>query len=127
MPLYEYYCKQCRGKVTVLVRRRDDSTLPSCPCCGSGDLRRLFSTFAVRRSFMDGYDDILSDSQLVKGLEASDPHALAEWNKRMSRGMEEEGDSPEYEEMVERMEGGEIPSELVSQLKGEEEHTEEKE
>jgi len=37
---------------------------------------------------------------------ADDPRALAEWNKRMSQGAEV---APEYEEMVERMEKGEMP------------------
>jgi hypothetical protein len=41
----------------------------------------------------------------------NDPRALAEWNKRMSRGMDEET-APEYQEMLERMEQGEMPEEL---------------
>jgi hypothetical protein len=41
---------------------------------------------------------------------ADDPRALAEWNKRMSQGEEV---APEYEEMVERMEKGEMPAELA--------------
>lgn len=113
MPLYEYHCQQCRSKITLLVRRQDDQ--PACPRCGSSDLRRLFSTFALRRTYMDDYDNILSDSPLVRGLEGNDPRALAEWNKRISRSMDEVGDSPEYEEMLERMEAGEMPSELMAQ------------
>jgi hypothetical protein len=41
---------------------------------------------------------------------ADDPRALAEWNKRMSQGEEV---APEYEEMIERMEKGEMPAELA--------------
>lgn len=52
------------------------------------------------------YEDILSDSQLVKGMLRNDPKALAEWNKRMSRG---EKPALEYEDMVGRMEKGEMP------------------
>jgi hypothetical protein len=36
----------------------------------------------------------------------NDPRALTEWNRRMSQG---EPVSPEYQEMVERMDKGEMP------------------
>jgi len=56
------------------------------------------------------YEDILSDSQLTRGMLADDPKALAEWNRRMSQGEEV---APEYKEMIERMEKGEMPAELA--------------
>jgi len=66
----------------------------------------LFSTFSVTKSDQDIYEDILSDKQLVRGLESNDPRALAEWNKRMSRGEEV---APEYEEIMDTLEAGEMP------------------
>lgn len=113
MPLYEYWCYRCRKKVTLYLRGFSSSGV-SCPQCGTGDLRRLFSTFSVRKGDKDIYEGILTDSQLVKGMMQSDPRALAEWNKRMSRGMDEEI-APEYEEMVGRMEAGEWPTDLMRQ------------
>ncbi len=106
MPLYEYRCKNCRRRVTILVQK--SSTHPPCPECGGSELERLFSSFRVARTDQGIYDDILSDNQLVRGLMHNDPRALAEWNKRMSAGT---GDkvAPEYEEMLERMEAGEPP------------------
>jgi len=62
------------------------------------------------------YEDILSDSQLTKGMLGNDPRALSEWNKRMSRG---EKAAPEYEEMVERMGKGEWPTEIMEQKRKE--------
>lgn len=106
MPIYEYRCNACQRKVAILLR--DLSASPKCPHCGSEDLSRLFSTFAVRGTYKDVYEDILSDRQLTDGLMRNDPRALAEWNKRMSRGMDEEI-APEYEEMLDRMEHGEMP------------------
>jgi len=50
----------------------------------------------------------------------SDPRALADWNKRMSRGMEDETVAPEYEEMLDRMEHGEIPKTPVGDMPDEE-------
>jgi hypothetical protein len=60
----------------------------------------------------DIYEDILSDSKLTRGLMENDPRALAEWNKRISRGMDEKV-SPEYEEMLGRLEAGEPVQEVM--------------
>jgi putative FmdB family regulatory protein len=110
MPLYEYWCSQCKHKIMLYLSTFPQSS-PPCPECGNATLRRLFSTFSVRsKNYMDVYDDILSDSKLTRGMLADDPRALAEWNKRMSQGEEV---APEYKEMIERMEMGEMPTELA--------------
>ena len=111
MPVYEYRCNNCHRRVSILVRSFSGSSV-TCPNCGSNELNRLLSTFSVRKSDEDIYGDILSDSQLVRGLEGNDPRALAEWNKRMSQGDEEI--APEYEEMLGRMEAGEMPHDLMT-------------
>ena len=110
MPIYEYRCNNCRRRVDILVLRSSESPV-TCPNCGSTELNRLFSSFSVRRSDQSIYDDILSDQKLVKGLESNDPRALAEWNKRMSR---DEKTAPEYEEMLGRLEAGEMPNRSTS-------------
>ncbi len=110
MPIYEYRCNKCHRRVSILVRSPSESTV-ACPSCGGTELNRLFSTFAVRKSDQSIYDDILSNSQLVKGLENDDPRALAEWNKQISQG---ERVAPEYEEMLGRLEAGEMPHPSVS-------------
>lgn len=109
MPLYEYHCNNCHRRVTILVRSSAESSI-TCPNCGGTKLERRFSSFSMRKTDSDVYDDILSDRQLVRGLETNDPRALAEWNKRMSRGEEV---APEYEEMMERMEEGEMPGPMT--------------
>ena len=44
MPIYEYRCRDCRQHFETLVtaERR-----PACPGCGSADLDKQFSVFAV--------------------------------------------------------------------------------
>ena len=116
MPLYEYWCRQCKRKV-MLYSPTFSQNSPSCPRCGSDTLQRLFSTFSVRsKTYKDVYEDILSDSQLTRGMLADDPKALAEWNRRRSQGEEV---APEYEEMIGRMEKGEMPTELAGTGTGE--------
>lgn len=107
MPLYEYWCPQCQRKVTLYLTTSSQSS-PSCPHCNGNTLQRLFSTFSVHKTDKGIYEDILNDSQLTRGMLCNDPKALAEWNKRMSRG---EKPAPEYEEMVEKMERGTMPAE----------------
>lgn len=109
MPVYEYHCKKCRRKVSLLVKGFSSPPEPICPRCSSPDMVRLFSTFSVRRSFEDDYEDILSDNNLVSGLENDDPRALAEWGRRMNRSMEDNSASPEWEDMIYDLEQGRMP------------------
>jgi len=44
MPLYDYHCRGCSNEFETLVRAGD---MPRCPECGSDDLERLLSTFAL--------------------------------------------------------------------------------
>ncbi len=110
MPVYEYNCKGCKRKVSVYVKRFEDASSAICPKCGSKDMQRLFSTFSVKKTYMDIYEDILSDRQLEKGLMRGDPKAMSAWNRKMTMGMEDNTIAPEYEEMVERMDKGEFPA-----------------
>jgi putative FmdB family regulatory protein len=107
MPVYEYLCKDCNRRVSVLLRKLD--TQPKCPICKGDKLERRFSRFAVRGTYKDIYEDILGDNQLTKGMLDNDPRAMADWNKRMMRGMETGHEPTEYDEHLERMEKGEWP------------------
>jgi putative FmdB family regulatory protein len=44
MPLYDFHCRGCSCEFEALVRAGDS---PKCPECGSTDLERLLSTFAL--------------------------------------------------------------------------------
>lgn len=44
MPLFDFECRACKHEFEALVRAGDE---PSCPACGSRDLERLLSAFAV--------------------------------------------------------------------------------
>ncbi len=115
MPIYEYWCASCKRKVS-LYQPRFSSSPPPCPCCGGDELRRIFSTFSVHKTYKDVYEDILSDRELTQGMMRDDPRALAEWNRRMSQG---ERVAPEYEEITERMERGEQPAKQIEEKRRE--------
>ena len=50
MPIYEFCCNQCGTAFEELVR---NGAKPECPECHAGDVRRLFSVFAVHSSSPD--------------------------------------------------------------------------
>jgi putative FmdB family regulatory protein len=45
MPIFEYACRACQQRFEAIVRTND--VAPACPSCGSGDLEKLISSFAV--------------------------------------------------------------------------------
>lgn len=115
MPIYEYRCDSCQRIISVY--QRDFSCRePSCPHCGGSQLKRLFSTFSMRKTYKDVYEDILSDNNLTRGMINNDPRALAEWSKRMSGG---EKVAPEYEEITGKMEGGEWAAKQIEEKRKE--------
>jgi len=111
MPIYEYRCKDCQRLVSILVRGFSGTPDASCTFCGGKNLVRLISRFSVLKTDHERMGDVLEDSALVRGLERNDPRALAEWSRRMGQ----EGGTvsgPEFEEMMERLDRGEMPPEL---------------
>jgi len=45
VPIYEYVCERCDNHFELLLNSSD---VPSCPNCGSTELEKQFSVFAVR-------------------------------------------------------------------------------
>lgn len=52
MPIYEFYCKDCRSDFKTL-RASDRISEVKCPTCGAEKLERLFSVTAQTRSSVD--------------------------------------------------------------------------
>lgn len=118
MPIYEYRCGNCRHRVDIFVQSFSPPSNPSCTKCGSKDLSRIYSSFAVRRSKNDKsvYDEILSDSKLTHGLMRNDPRALAEWSRKMARATGEDS-TPESEELLNRLDSGEDVYKVMEDMK----------
>lgn len=47
MPVYEYCCAECEETFELLVRSVTQPESPTCPTCGSSDVRKSVSLFAV--------------------------------------------------------------------------------
>lgn len=112
MPIYEYYCADCRKRVSVFFRTiseaRDEAA--RCPNCQGARLRRLVSRVARLKSEESRMEE-LADSSLMSGLENEDPRALASFMRRMSNEMGEPLDA-EMTEVIDRLEAGESPESI---------------
>jgi putative FmdB family regulatory protein len=116
MPIYEYYCADCRKRVSVFFRTFSEASdaAARCPTCDGVRLRRLVSRVAVLKSEESRMDD-LADSSLMAGLENEDPRALAGFMRRMSGEMGEPLD-PEMNEVIDRLEAGESPESIEQSM-----------
>jgi len=117
VPIYEYRCNGCGRRVSVFQRSIQGSAAAVCPRCGSRDLARLISRVAVVRSEGSRLDSLASDAALAD-LDERDPRSLARWARRMGRDMGEEL-GPEFDEVVERLEAGEMPDDVGEEGGGE--------
>ncbi len=104
MPIYEYRCTGCGRKVTALTLRVSEPIDAVCDRCGSRNLTRLMSRFAMVRSEEDRLDD-LADPSSLGDLDENDPKSMARWMKKMGRELGEDV-GEDFDEMVEEMESG---------------------
>lgn len=108
MPIYEYRCQQCRRTVTIFQRSFTPDPSPRCDHCGSPNLQRLISRVTVVRSMQNLSDDFLSRAEPP---DESDPRAMARWMRDMGHQMGQDL-GPEFDEMTEKMEAGDMPQDL---------------
>ncbi|MGE5620438.1 MAG: FmdB family zinc ribbon protein [Sphingomonadaceae bacterium] len=107
MPIYEYRCHGCKRRVSVFFRSFDTVGDPVCPECGSTRLTKLVSRVALMKSEESRLED-LADPSNLGDLDENDPRSIARWARKMGDQLGEDL-GPEYEEMIDRMEAGEMP------------------
>jgi putative FmdB family regulatory protein len=97
MPIFEYRCGGCRRKFSLLVGVVAGGSEARCPTCGSEELQKLISRFAVARAEDDLLDDLADPSKMG---DMEDPRQMVQWMKRMGKEMGEDlGD--DFDELVE--------------------------
>jgi len=89
VPIYEYECRGCRRRVSLLIRTPQAAEAPRCPRCGSAELSRLMSRFATVKS-EDARLDSLSDPSSFGDLDENDPRSVAQFVKKMGSEMGED-------------------------------------
>jgi len=117
VPIYEYRCNGCGRRVSLFQRSIQSEAAAICPHCNSRDLARLISRVAVVRSEESRLDGLASDASMAD-VDERDPRSMARWARRMGREMGEEL-GPEFDDVVERLEAGEMPDDLGEEEGGE--------
>jgi len=84
MPIYEYECRDCERRVSLLVLRPSAAPVPTCPRCHGSNLGRLMSRFATPKSEAARLD-ALAGASSAGDLDEDDPASVARFMKRMSR------------------------------------------
>jgi putative FmdB family regulatory protein len=88
MPIYEYYCGECRKRMSYLVMT-PSSFKPACKFCGSESVEQLYSRFASPKSEESRLES-LADPSSLSGLDENDPKSVARWMKKMGKEMGED-------------------------------------
>ena len=84
MPIYEYDCRDCRRRVSVLVRSFAAAADAACPRCGGRQLARVMSRFSTVKN-EDARLESLADSASFGDLDENDPTSVARFMKKMGR------------------------------------------
>lgn len=112
MPIYEYFCGDCRKRVSVFFRTISEASdeAARCPTCEGAHLHRLVSRVATLKS-EESRMESLADPSMMAGLESEDPRAMASFMRKMSGEMGEPLDA-EMTEVLDRLESGESPESI---------------
>jgi putative FmdB family regulatory protein len=105
MPIYEYRCRKCRKRFSVLTLRVSEKAVPVCDKCGSRSADRLLSRFAMPKS-EEARLERLGDPSSLGDLDESDPKSMAKWMRKMGQEMGDEAGGADFDEMVDQMEAG---------------------
>ncbi|MEO8503723.1 MAG: zinc ribbon domain-containing protein [Acidobacteriota bacterium] len=143
MPIYEFYCPDCNTVYSFFSSSIDTDSRPSCPRCGRVNLERKPSRFAALRggspkeesddeSALGDLGGNLDEERMERAMAAmagemegfgdgdgpEDPRALARMLRKFgdATGLDA---GPRMEEMLRRLESGEDPDELESEMSGE--------
>ncbi len=128
MPIYEFYCKSCNTLYNFFSKTINISKTPSCPKCGIHPLSRQMSAFAFTGKAREdsGMDDLPFDEskmeqamQMLAGeaenINEDDPRQAANLMRKLTNmtGMEL---GPGMQEALRRMESGEDPEQIESEM-----------
>jgi putative FmdB family regulatory protein len=128
MPIYEFYCDDCNTIFNFFSRSVNTSKKPKCPKCRTKTLSRQMSAFAVtgRAKENSDSDDLpFDESKMEKAMQMlageadrineDDPRQAADLMRKLSQmtGLEL---GPGMNEALRRMEAGEDPDQIESEM-----------
>lgn len=105
MPIYEYRCRKCHKRFSVLTLRVSEKPDPQCDQCGSRAADRLLSRFAMPKS-EDARMESLADPSKLGGIDESDPKSVTRWMRKMGKEMGEDVAGEDFDQMMDDVETG---------------------
>ncbi len=105
MPIYEYRCRKCGKRFSVLTLRVSERPAAQCDKCGSRGVDRLMSRFAMPKS-EEARMESLADPGALQGLDENDPKSVARWMRKMGKEMGEDVAGEDFDQMMEEAEAG---------------------
>lgn len=105
MPIYEYRCRKCGKRFSVLTLRVSEMPSVQCDKCGSRTADRLMSRFAMPKSD-EARMEALGDPSHLGGLDENDPKSVSRWMRKMGKEMGEDVTGEDFEGMLDEAEGG---------------------
>lgn len=106
MPIYEYRCRKCGRRYSVLTLRVSETPNPQCDRCGSAAADRLMSRFAMPKSD-EARMDAMADPSALGSVDESDPKSVARWMRKMGKEMGEDMGGEDFDAMMDGVESGE--------------------
>jgi putative FmdB family regulatory protein len=106
MPIYEYRCQSCQRRFSVLNRSFSEIKEPLCTHCGAAGGTRLISQVTVIKGSGD-FTSGMPSWESMSDFDEDDPSSVARALRRMKDDTGEDI-GPEGEEMLARMDAGEM-------------------
>jgi len=127
MPIYEFYCKDCHTIFNFFSTTVNTKKVPGCPKCKNPKLSKQVSIFSVTgRAEENSVDDLpIDESKMEKAMEMmakeaenineDDPRQAAKLMRKLT-DMTGVGLGQTMEEALARMESGEDPEKIESEM-----------
>ncbi|MGV3773793.1 MAG: FmdB family zinc ribbon protein [Verrucomicrobiales bacterium] len=138
MPIYEFACPKCRKIYSFLSKRVQPDYLPTCPKCGSKELKKEMSRFGMLKGLsepapstpgdgepqepMPDFDDpkvarVMSEMERdMEHLDENNPKHMAYMMKKMKDIMPKGAMPKEMDEAIKRLEKGEDPEKIEEDM-----------
>jgi len=124
MPIYEFRCNKCQQIASFFVRRVNDPLNPTCPTCGSDNVERCISRFAVHKTTKAIHEESGEPTMFPKDRDYyKDPRNIGRSTEKRLKDLGIDMDSEEYrdtfagvKETIAAAREGEMPKTLKDQL-----------
>ena len=115
MPIYEFLCRKCDTKSSILVKGISEPLNPRCSSCGSDDLVRVITSFAYHKSVKSIWEES-GEPQRSPGPDYyKDPRNIGRWTEKKFKELDL--DMPtQIKEQIQAAREGELPKSIKEKL-----------